>query len=147
MSGSENDETASESDFRTDEATEVVSASTRAPINMLSIQKNNGGAPGNVSVSVAEVEIELTEDLKKKLVNDLSSICSVDDVTARKMLNENRWNMQVYKCGTFNLLLICLVCFSFFILAVFSELCFRDASMVSSTPRILNRIMVVMMTP
>lgn len=104
MSGSENDETASESDFRTDEATEVISASTRAPINMLSIQKNNGGAPGNVSISVAEVEIELTEDLKKKLVNDLSSICSVDDVTARKMLNENRWNMQVHKCGTFNLL-------------------------------------------
>lgn len=45
--------------------------------------------------SIAEVSIELTDDLKAKFVQDLSWICSVDLATARRMLEANKWNMQV----------------------------------------------------
>ncbi|CAL8100798.1 unnamed protein product [Orchesella dallaii] len=45
-------------------------------------------------VSIAEVAIELDENLKSKLVDDLSSICSVNKQTAREMLEAHRWNMQ-----------------------------------------------------
>ncbi len=46
--------------------------------------------------SVAEVAIELTDELKAKFVQDLSWICSVDLATARRMLETNKWNMQVH---------------------------------------------------
>lgn len=47
-------------------------------------------------VSIAEVKIELNDDLKYKLVQDLSSICSIDETAGRQMLEAYKWNMQVY---------------------------------------------------
>ncbi|ODM95379.1 Tyrosyl-DNA phosphodiesterase 2 [Orchesella cincta] len=43
---------------------------------------------------IAEVAIELDENLKSKLTQDLSAICSLDGPTARKMLETHKWNMQ-----------------------------------------------------
>lgn len=46
-------------------------------------------------VTVSEVLIELDDNLKSKLISDLMQICEVDEDTAKKTLEERRWNMQV----------------------------------------------------
>ncbi len=46
-------------------------------------------------ITVSEVLIELDDNLKSKLINDLMQICEVDEDTAKGTLQNYRWSMQV----------------------------------------------------